>query len=133
MIKLKIDMLKLTGAKSFTAKDGTEFIAVPIAANNLYVGKKSISLDLTLMSNRDGRDQYDNDGFCSVDVGKERRLAGERGPILGNWRDMDGGGQGGRDVSAAEATRKTAGQHQQAKQDGYATQPDDDSEDCIPF
>jgi len=75
----------------------------------IHDGKKGKYIDITLMDNRDGRDQYDNDGFVVQDLGKDRRLAGEKGPILGNWKDLDGGNQRqGRDVSAQEATRRTA-------------------------
>ena len=130
MIRLKIDLLKITGAKTFTAKDGTACIAFPLEANNVFISPKtgSHNLDLTLMRNRDGKDQYGKDGFCTVDVGKDRRLAGERGPILGNWEDLDGGNQRqGRDVPAAEATRKSQ----------PATRPappaDDEDSDSIPF
>ena len=129
MIRLKIDLLKITGARTFTAKDGTACIAFPLEANNVYITPKGAhNLTLTLMDNKQGRDQYDQDGFCTVDVGKDRRLAGERGPILGNWADLDRGQrQGpGRDVSAAEATRRTAPAPAQA------TQPDDEETD-IPF
>lgn len=129
MIRLKIDLLKITGAKTFTAKDGTPCIAFPLEANNVFISPKngSHNLDLTLMRNRDGKDQYGKDGFCTVDVGKDRRLAGERGPILGNWEDLDGGNQRqGRDVSAQEATRRTA--------PAAPAAPADDSEtDDIPF
>lgn len=144
MIRLKIDLTKLTGARTFTAKDGTPCIGFPLEANNVFVGKNGAHyLDLTLMENRDGRDKYDNDGFCTVDVGKERRQAGEKGPILGNWKDLDGGsGQapqnsrrnpmGGTDRTAAEAMPS---RHQQQKQDGYqrdngGSEPDDET---IPF
>jgi hypothetical protein len=129
MIRLKIDLLKITGARTFTAKDGSACIAFPLEANNVYITPKGAhNLTLTLMDNKQGRDQYDQDGFCTVDVGKDRRLAGERGPILGNWADLDRGQrQGpGRDVSAAEATRRTAPAPAQA------TQPDDEETD-IPF
>jgi hypothetical protein len=88
MQRLKIDFLKFTGAKRFMAKDGTEFVAIPLAANNIFIGTKTLSGDVTLMDNRDGPDQYDNDGFASVDVGKARREAGERGPIIGNWKHI---------------------------------------------
>ena len=129
MIRLKIDLLKITGAKTFTAKDGTACIAFPLEANNVFISPKtgSHNLDLTLMRNRDGKDQYGKDGFCTVDVGKDRRLAGERGPILGNWEDLDGGNQRqGRDVSAQEATRRTA--------PAAPTAPADDEEiDDVPF
>jgi hypothetical protein len=127
MIRLKIDLLKITGARTFTAKDGTACIAFPLEANNVYITPKGAhNLTLTLMDNKQGRDQYDQDGFCTVDVGKDRRLAGERGPILGNWADLDRGQrQGpGRDVSVAEATRRTA--------PAQATQPDEEETD-IPF
>ena len=129
MIRLKIDLLKITGAKTFTAKDGTACIAFPLEANNVFISPKngSHNLDLTLMRNRDGKDQYGKDGFCTVDVGKDRRLAGERGPILGNWEDLDGGNQRqGRDVSAQEATRRTA-------PDAPVAPADDDDSDQIPF
>ena len=54
----------------------------------LYVGAKGTYLNLTLLENRDGTDQYGNDGFITQDIGKERRLAGEKGPILGNWKHI---------------------------------------------
>lgn len=64
----------------------------------LYEGKNGKYLDLTLFENRDGRDQYGNDGFVTQDIGKERRVAGEKGPILGNWKELDRK----RDVPAGE-------------------------------
>jgi hypothetical protein len=88
MQTLNINLTALSGAKSFTAKDGTAFIAIPIEANNLHVGAKGTYMGITLMDNRDGPDQYGNDGFATLDIGKQRREAGERGPILGNWKHM---------------------------------------------
>ena len=134
MIRLKIDLLKLTGARTFNAKDGTPCIGFPLAASNVFVGKNGAHyLDLTLMDNRDGVDQYGNNGFCTVDVGKERRLAGEKSPILGNWKDLDGGQpsgnrnpMGGVDRTANEALGKPAGQ----QRDNSAVEPDDSD---IPF
>lgn len=55
----------------------------------LFIGAKGKYMDLTLMDNRDGTDQYGNDGFIVQDVGKERREAGEKGPIIGNWKHID--------------------------------------------
>ena len=130
MIRTKIDLLKLNGVKPFAAKDGTAFLAIPIEANGIYVGAKCTYMELTLMDNRDGRDQYDNDGFTVLDIGKARREAGEKGPILGNWKQLDGAPasgnrnpMGGTDRTAAEATRK----NQQV-----ATQAEDETDD-IPF
>ena len=81
-------MLAFKGAKQFTAKDGTEFVAVPLDANNIYRGEKGSYLSITLMDNKDGQDQYGNEGFATVDFGKERREAGEKSPILGNWKTI---------------------------------------------
>lgn len=54
----------------------------------LYTGAKGTYLDVTLMDNREGTDQYGNDGFIVQDVGKEKREAGIKGPILGNWKHV---------------------------------------------
>ncbi len=88
MQKLRIDLQKFHGTKQFTSKDGTDFIAIPIHENNIFVGTKGLYLSLTLHDNKDGKDQYENDGFASVDVPKEAREAGEKGPIIGNWRHL---------------------------------------------
>ncbi len=55
-----------------------------------FQGQKGVYADLTILL-RDEPDQYDNDGFISQDVGKEARLAGEKGPIVGNvkWIKRD--------------------------------------------
>jgi hypothetical protein len=49
-------------------------------------GKKYLNLTLLL---RDEKDQYGNDGFVVQKISKERKAAGERGPILGNGKIMD--------------------------------------------
>ena len=89
MQKLRIDLQKFHGAKQFTSKDGTDFIAIPIHENNIFVGTKGLYISLTLHDNKDGKDQYENDGFASVDVSKEAREAGEKGQIIGNWKHLD--------------------------------------------
>jgi hypothetical protein len=113
MIRVKIDVTKI---------DKTA----------IHDGKKGKYIDLTLMENRDGRDEYGNDGFVIHDLGKDRRLAGERGPILGNWKQLDGGNtggqrnpQGGRDIPANEARMRSTPPAPQAAQA--------DEEDDIPF
>lgn len=55
----------------------------------LFVGTKGTYCDLTLMDNKDGPDQYGNDGFVVMDIGKQRREAGEKGPIIGNWQHVE--------------------------------------------
>jgi hypothetical protein len=80
----------------------------------LYEGKNGKYLSLVLFDNKDGVDQYGNSGFVAVDLGKERRLAGERGPIIGNWKET---GQA-KPQQAAPVSSPT---------------PAEDHEDTIPF
>ena len=54
----------------------------------IYNGRNGRLIDIVLFDNRDGEDQYGNLGFGTQDIGKERRLAGERGPILGNFKEI---------------------------------------------
>ena len=54
----------------------------------LFKGAKGTYLDLSLLDNRDGTDEWGNDGFIVQDIGKERREAGEKGPIIGNWKHV---------------------------------------------
>jgi DNA modification methylase len=71
MIKLKIAVNKIDKAR-------------------LFRGKKDTYLDAVLVENRDGPDQYGNDGFICEDVTKEEREAGTRGSIIGNWKHIGG-------------------------------------------
>lgn len=71
MIAIKIDVTKIDKAL-------------------LYKGAKGTYLNVTLKDNKDGKDQYGNDGFVSQDVSAEARQAGERGPIIGNWKHLGG-------------------------------------------
>jgi hypothetical protein len=122
MIRLKLNLRKLNGFRTFTGKDGIEYAAFPIKANAIYMTEKSASMDVTLLTNRDGTDKYGNDGFCTVDLGKERRLAGEKGPILGNWKDLDGQSGAGRDIAAKDATYR-----------GNKSAPQEEDDSSIPF
>lgn len=42
-----------------------------------------------LVSNKDGKDQYGNDGFVAQSVPKEKRDTVKQGPIVGNWKQWD--------------------------------------------
>ena len=50
----------------------------------VYKGQKGDYIDITLLENKNGPDQYGNDFMVVLDVGKVRREAGEKGPIIGN-------------------------------------------------
>ena len=56
-----------------------------IDKSRLYEGKKGIYLDCLLMPNKE-ESRYGDDGFIIQSISKEAREAGERGPIVGNWR-----------------------------------------------
>ena len=89
----------------------------------LFVGEKGLYMDLTLMDNRDGPDQYSNDGFIVQDVGKEKREAGIKGPIIGNWKYI------GQRPATPAPPRQDA--HNEAKANAYQPQPEEG--DDIPF
>ncbi len=69
MQKLKIDVTK-------------------IDKSALFKGAKGTYMDLVLIENRDGPDQYGQDGFIAQEISKERRDRGEKGPIIGNWKHV---------------------------------------------
>lgn len=60
-----------------------------ILKQHLFEGKAGKYLDLVLMENKDGPDQYGNDGFVIQGVSREARERGEKGPIIGNWRTVE--------------------------------------------
>ena len=117
--KLKIDLLKVTGARKFQAKDGSEHVAIP--ATSLYMGKGAY-LDLDMRGNRDGEDQYGNTHFIAISPTKEQRMAKEKTPIIGNAKTLTFG-----DAPQQPQRQSTP----QAKDDKWIDDPADDS--FIPF
>lgn len=69
MIVLKIDVTK-------------------IDKTHLFDGKGGKYLDCILNENKGGVDQYGNIGFIAQSVSKEARAKGERGPIIGNYKEI---------------------------------------------
>lgn len=57
-----------------------------VDAKHLYKGKSGTYLDMVLIENKDGVDQYGNSGFVAQSVSKEAKERGEKGPIIGNWK-----------------------------------------------
>lgn len=55
----------------------------------VYKGKNDDYYNFILIPNRDGKDQYGNDGMVVDSVSKEDRDAGKRGEIVGNYQDLD--------------------------------------------
>jgi hypothetical protein len=88
MQAIKLDVNKFVGAKFFKSKEGIDHIAIPLDPNNIFRGDKGLYLNLTLMDNKGGEDQWGWEGFVTVDLGKDRRMAGEKSPILGNYKTI---------------------------------------------
>ena len=59
-----------------------------IDKSHLIEGKAGKYLELILNENKNGPDQYGNDGFVVQGVSKAAREAGQRGPIVGNYRTI---------------------------------------------
>jgi hypothetical protein len=55
---------------------------------HFFKGQKGIYADLVLIPNKDGVDQYGNDGFVSQGVSKEAREKGTKGAIVGNYKQI---------------------------------------------
>ena len=91
-----------------------KFIKVRVAVTKLnkslfFRGKKAIYCDFLLCAKPS---EYGDDGFVIQSVTKEQIAAGERGPIVGNWRELS---KAKNEPNAAEDECK------------------DDSDDDIPF
>jgi hypothetical protein len=87
----------------------------------LFAGQNGKYLDVVFFENKNGLDQYGNNGFVTQDIGKERRLAGERGPIIGNWKWDD---------APKEQAPPPAGRYENAEAVHAAAREGDDD---IPF
>lgn len=55
----------------------------------LFKGAKGTYLDILLVPNRNGTDQYGNDGMVTQSIPKAERDAGKKGPILGNYQKLN--------------------------------------------
>lgn len=98
MIVLKIDVTK-------------------ISKEDLFVGKKGGKyLDAAL---HDKPNDFGDDGFITQSVSKEKRDAGTKGPIIGNWRHVG--------VKAKQVTPKPAAAPKPEKP------VDDDADQEVPF
>lgn len=95
MIKYKIDVTK-------------------IDKRHLYKGQKGTYLAGVFFENKNGPSEYGDNGYIVQDISKEARDAGERGPIIGNWRYLE--------------TRKSA-----APKPAAPAQPAPDQDSDIPF
>jgi hypothetical protein len=113
--KLNIDLLKITGAKIITGKDGVEYLAINLAKSEIYYQGKGARLNLDMRENKDGEDQYGNTHMITISPTKEQREAKERTPIIGNAKTL------------------TFGNSKQSAPVKSEPQFDDDGNEDIPF
>jgi hypothetical protein len=104
IIRAKIDVTKIDKAALFIGKNGAKY------------------LDITLLENRNGPDQYGNDFMCVQDLGAEARKAGRKGAILGNAKKV---GQGQQQPQRNEAP--------DAPPRGYTAPARSESTEDVPF
>ena len=112
---LKIDLLKIPGARQITGKDGKNYLAIDIGAGGVYAGAKGVYLNLDMRENKSGADQYDNTHMLTMSPTKEQIAAKERTAIVGN------------------AKTKVFGNSQQSAPAKSEPQFDDDGNEDIPF
>jgi len=73
-----------------------------IDKSRLIQGQKGKYLDLVAFPNREGRNDRGEDGVAIQSVSKEEREAGQRGPIIGNFRLKQAGDSGQSKAPAEE-------------------------------
>ena len=62
-----------------------------IEKKRLFPGKNGAQyLDVIMMENKNGTDQYGSDGMICQSVSQDERKAGVKGPILGNFKIISG-------------------------------------------
>jgi hypothetical protein len=98
-----INLSKIDKAQFYVGKDGTKY------------------MNIAIIENRNGPDQYGNDGMITQSVSKEDRLKGVKGPIIGNWRRIES-----KDKAAAKTAPK-------AKSAPLKMDSDDGEGSTVPF
>ena len=90
ILKANIGLNKIEGVKVFDTKKGEKFVAIPVKAANIFVSDKgNIYLNVDIIEGKNGEDQYGNTHMITLDIGKDRRAGGEKGPILGNCKTLN--------------------------------------------
>jgi len=113
---LKIDLLKIPGARKFTAKDGSLHVTIPHPA--VFIGEKGAYLDCDLTERRE-IDDYKNTHNIALQQTKEERQAKVQKIYIGNGKTLEFGS-----TSAPSST----GRGPQAPMND-----DDDDDSQIPF
>lgn len=110
IIKANIGLNKIEGARVAKDKTGADCVIIPVKSANIFVSDKGgIYLNLDILENKQGEDQYGNTHMIKLDIGQERRNAGEQSPIVGNCKTKHFGNQPQSSGNSGKAPQKDAG------------------------
>ena len=124
ILKANIGLNKIEGVRVAKDKTGVDCVIIPVKAANIFVSDKGgIYLNVDIIEGKNGEDQYGNTHMITLDIGKDRRSAGEKGAILGNCKTLNFN-SGSQPQSAAKS-----GQQRQAP----VSKDADDDWDSVPF
>jgi hypothetical protein len=88
MIKLKIDLTKLTGARRMKSSSGKDVIVIDIDASRLYKAQSgALYADLDCVEKKEVG-QYGDTHFIAESTTKEERGNGIKGAIIGNGKEI---------------------------------------------
>lgn len=124
-IIIKLDLAKIDRSKIFTGKEKN--------------GHTPKYIDVVLIENRDGVDQFGNAGFASLSISQEERQQGVKTAILGNWKHV-GGTKGNQQQPSRPPQQPRSQPQQPTRPAGPSRKPEppkdpdlDPPEDDIPF
>jgi len=88
MIKLKIDLTKLTGARLMTSKSGKPIVVIDLENSRTFQAKSgAVYADLCVVERKEVG-EYGDTHFIAEDVSKEERQGGVKGAIVGNGKEL---------------------------------------------
>jgi hypothetical protein len=89
MIKLKIDLTKLTGAKLMQSKSGKPILVIDLENSRTFQAKSgAVYADLCVVERKEVG-EYGDTHFIAEDVSKEEREDGVKGAIVGNGKELE--------------------------------------------
>jgi len=102
---LKIDLLKIPGARKFQAKDGSWHLAIPHPS--IYIGEKGAYLDCDLTERKE-KDRFENTHNIAMVQTKEARQAKDPKVYIGNAKTLTFGTSSAPSAAPRQAAQKDA-------------------------
>ena len=90
-VNCSVDLLKVQGA-SVINREGKDFLIINLAKSRVNLkdtkGGKAAYLNLDVVANKGGPNQWGNTHFVAEGVTKEERQSGVKGAIIGNGKEF---------------------------------------------